>query len=78
MLLGMEYEYEEFDFHPSDRLVLYSDGISECVNPEGEQFSSERLAASLCDKGDLSLQSAIKYMSTACAAGEGVIPSTMT
>lgn len=60
MLPGIEYEYEEFDFHPGDRLVLYSDGISECMNPEGEQFSSERLAALLSNKSALSLPCTIK------------------
>jgi sigma-B regulation protein RsbU (phosphoserine phosphatase) len=28
---------------PGDRLLLYSDGISECGNPEGTQFGEQRL-----------------------------------
>ncbi len=62
MLPGMDYEYEEFDFQPGDRLVLYSDGITECLNPEGAEFSPERLVALLRDQDTLSLQDTAKYI----------------
>jgi sigma-B regulation protein RsbU (phosphoserine phosphatase) len=42
MLPDMEYEEQEFGFYPGDRLFLYSDGITECSNKKGEQFSVER------------------------------------
>jgi serine phosphatase RsbU (regulator of sigma subunit) len=45
--LGFEANcsYREFTcpFHPGDTLFLYSDGIVECVDPEGEEFGYERL-----------------------------------
>jgi sigma-B regulation protein RsbU (phosphoserine phosphatase) len=43
MLPGMEYEEQEIDFSPGDRLFLYSDGVTECANKNSEQFSAERL-----------------------------------
>lgn len=37
------YESVQLDYHPGDRLFLYSDGISECESPDGEMFGTERL-----------------------------------
>ena len=32
---------------PGDLLVVYSDGVVECRNPEGEEFGLDRLMAAL-------------------------------
>jgi sigma-B regulation protein RsbU (phosphoserine phosphatase) len=40
------YEQGEFALAPGDRLVLYTDGITEGRNPAGEEFGEERLAES--------------------------------
>ncbi len=60
MLPGVEYECEVFDFQPGDRLILYSDGISECGNADGVQFSSDRLAGLLRDRAGVPLQDTVK------------------
>lgn len=39
----MDLDVIEVPFHPGDCLVLYSDGVSECMNPQGEVFSEERM-----------------------------------
>jgi PAS domain S-box-containing protein len=45
--LGMKehviYEEEEISFSPEDRLLIYSDGISEAMNDRLEEFGEERL-----------------------------------
>ncbi len=38
------YMDHHFDFKPGDSLVIYSDGITEAMNPEREQFEEERLS----------------------------------
>src|SRR5205085_986941 len=38
-----DFDYIEVPFKRGDRLVLYSDGITECTNPENEEFGDERL-----------------------------------
>jgi phosphoserine phosphatase RsbU/P len=40
------YEQGEFRIAPGDRLVLYTDGITEGRNPAGDEFGEDRLAAS--------------------------------
>jgi serine phosphatase RsbU (regulator of sigma subunit) len=43
MIPFASYERLEFDFGPGDRLLIFSDGLVEAENPEGEQFSEARL-----------------------------------
>ena len=43
LLPNAQYENIEFKLHPGDRLYCYSDGISECMNAEEQQYSTERL-----------------------------------
>jgi len=38
-----EFEVGEMPFEPGDALLLYSDGISEALNPRREEFGEERL-----------------------------------
>jgi serine phosphatase RsbU (regulator of sigma subunit) len=37
------YSEGRTQLHPSDVLVIYSDGVSEAVSPQGEEFGTERL-----------------------------------
>src|SRR5260370_17228480 len=39
----MEFDCIQVPFVHGDRLVLYSDGVSECMNSEQELFGEERL-----------------------------------
>jgi len=38
-----QYEEEEVRLHDGDRLLMYTDGISESCNAEGEEFGDQRL-----------------------------------
>lgn len=46
-------------FGEEDALLLYTDGVTESVNPEGEEFSGERLCGVLYEHGDQSAQEII-------------------
>ena len=43
LLPNAEYTSREFSFAPGDLLILYSDGITEAENPEGEEYGLGRL-----------------------------------
>jgi serine phosphatase RsbU (regulator of sigma subunit) len=46
-LNGAEFQSGELTLEPGDTLVVYSDGVVECRNPEGEEFGLDRLVAAL-------------------------------
>ena len=54
LLLGVRsdesYDESEFHFEPGDRLVLYTDGLTEAENAAGESFGEFALAAFFKDK----------------------------
>ena len=49
MVLGIfpdtQYDQSELALKPGDRLLFYTDGITEARNPEGEEYGEDRLAA---------------------------------
>ena len=48
------YEEGEVSLNPGQILVLYSDGITETMNEEEDQFGEERLIQTVCEHTDLS------------------------
>ncbi|HEV2499724.1 MAG TPA: PP2C family protein-serine/threonine phosphatase [Terriglobia bacterium] len=45
------YEEGEIELRPGDRLVMFTDGVSEAVDGEGEEFGEDRIAeASRCGR----------------------------
>ncbi|MBN1138611.1 MAG: PP2C family protein-serine/threonine phosphatase [Anaerolineae bacterium] len=47
LMPGRLFESQERRLDPGDVLVLYTDGVTEAVNPEMELFETERLAAAV-------------------------------
>jgi len=43
------YEEREVELGPGDRFYLYSDGLPEARDAEGEQYGNERLTAKLVE-----------------------------
>jgi len=64
--LGMfrETRYHEYyhTFKPGEILVLYTDGVTEAANPEGEEFGRDRLANAVKDAADLTARELIGHM----------------
>ena len=47
MFPNVAYESQRVLLNRGDRLILYSDGVTECRNPQGELFGIERLRSAL-------------------------------
>ena len=75
ILAGMEdmsYKENEFVFEPGDRIFLYTDGVTEAMNKNDEQFGEERMLKALDDARDKSakgLCEAVKAAVTAFSDG---------
>jgi len=58
VLGGMEdtqYSQNEIFLKPEDRIFLYTDGVTEAINKEEEQFGEERLFEIISKKGDFEI-----------------------
>ena len=47
ILAGFEYESTKMELQPGDLMVLYTDGINEAMNSEGEQFTTEAIISEI-------------------------------
>jgi sigma-B regulation protein RsbU (phosphoserine phosphatase) len=43
------FDSKEFEINPGDKLLLYSDGVSEAMSVKGEQFGMEAIKQVLAD-----------------------------
>jgi len=50
---GVKYEQAEVQLGVDDKLVLYTDGVTEAFNPDGQVFGEERLPEMLGRSGNL-------------------------
>ncbi|MTI14309.1 PP2C family protein-serine/threonine phosphatase [Sansalvadorimonas verongulae] len=60
MMPGMNWNYSELTLKKGDRLFMYSDGITECENPQGEQYGDERLHCALYDGRHLPMKQMVE------------------
>lgn len=59
---GADYDQVELSLGAGDRLFLFSDGITECVNDQGKQYSTERLIECLEEHRNLPLRSLLENL----------------
>jgi sigma-B regulation protein RsbU (phosphoserine phosphatase) len=57
-----EYDTINLSYRPGDRVILYSDGISECVGIDGEMFGTERLLGFFESNRSLPIQEVSKTL----------------
>jgi sigma-B regulation protein RsbU (phosphoserine phosphatase) len=71
MLEGMTYDESEFMLTSGDRIILYTDGVTECENVLGEQFTLERFQVLLREHGQKPLSDMIAAIRQALVAWRG-------
>lgn len=59
---GLPYNERTLHLEPGDSLFLYTDGISEAMNPKGELFGDERLIATCSAMSSSSAKAMIGQM----------------
>jgi serine phosphatase RsbU (regulator of sigma subunit) len=62
MIEGVEYDESVIQLRPGDRLYLHSDGLTEEVNAQREQFGDERLLSAVADGQHLSLGETVESL----------------
>jgi len=75
-LPAVTYQEAAFTFNPGDLLLIYSDGITEAMNPDHEQFGEERLTALLTAHTDAPATQIIEQILKATAQHTGAEPQT--
>jgi sigma-B regulation protein RsbU (phosphoserine phosphatase) len=68
---AMEYDETVVHLLPGERLLLHSDGITECRNPAGEPYSAERLQVLIQRSGDCSLTDVMRLVQEEVTAWHG-------
>jgi serine phosphatase RsbU (regulator of sigma subunit) len=71
ILAGSRYECGEARLDPGDRLVLYTDGVTEGANVTGEQWGEERLVELLVADGHPSCRALVERIADTVRAFEG-------
>ena len=49
----LTYEQHHLDMRPGDRLVMYTDGITEATSPDGDEYGEQRLADTIAARTGL-------------------------
>jgi sigma-B regulation protein RsbU (phosphoserine phosphatase) len=68
MLPGLEWEQVEFAFRPGDRLVLYSDGVTECASEERQAFGVHQLEELVARHGGAGVEDSVGAIEQALRA----------
>ena len=70
----LEYDQDTITLSPGDSVVLYSDGVTEAINVEGEQFGVERMQRIFVDEAPRDAEHAVQKIFDAMSEFAGDAP----
>jgi sigma-B regulation protein RsbU (phosphoserine phosphatase) len=59
---------------PGDSLVIYTDGVTDALNPQGEEYGTTRLAAALLDAAQSDARRLLDHLTSDLAAFTQDVP----
>jgi serine phosphatase RsbU (regulator of sigma subunit) len=62
LVADMRVGSREIMLRPGDGLFLYTDGVTESVDPYGEEYGQRRLSATLCASGSTSAEALVTWL----------------
>ena len=65
------WEEQVLGLNPGDRLYLYSDGVTESVNRQGEEFGKERLVRAISQSKTKPLKESLSFLSSSVEKWRG-------
>ncbi|UZP68115.1 SpoIIE family protein phosphatase [Desulfovibrio mangrovi] len=65
---GAPYQCRQMTLAPDDRLLLYTDGVTEAMSPDGELYSADRLRVAASEYKGMSAQALTEHISVALHA----------
>jgi serine phosphatase RsbU (regulator of sigma subunit) len=73
---GIDYPNHTAQLLPGDRLVLYTDGVTEAFNPTDEAYGTERLIAEVKAHGDQSAAVLVESICSSVTMFAGIAPQS--
>jgi phosphoserine phosphatase RsbU/P len=73
---GVEYQNHTLQLHAGDRLVLYTDGVTEAFNHVDEAYGEKRLIAELQAHGDGSAEALVERICRSVTLFSGTAPQS--
>ena len=73
---GLEYKEDSFALNSGDTLIFYTDGVSEAMNSEGEEFGVERLQQLFAGQAPADARAAIETILQAVSDFAGGTPQS--
>ena len=73
---GLEYSQDSITLGPGDTLILYTDGVSEAMNSEGEEFGMERFEQIFVDNPPASARQVNELVLQAVSDFAGDVPQS--
>jgi serine phosphatase RsbU (regulator of sigma subunit) len=68
------FRQREYDIQSGDRILMFTDGLVECMDPDGRLFGEERLRACIMNSGGLAAPALCEKLLSMAESWSGIAP----